>query len=330
MQMEQTVAEARLEQVYQHYKKKNHFPESDLVALTQKDRLRIDLLKAESDDKRDKKERSPTGGVSRWVGWIRPSRRPSGSGERASTSGGAAAHAAHAISRPNSSGGSAAGAVTYASLVAGSSGASTSGSVSGRGEPATEAERRIAAREISSDSKTLPRAASLQLPAPVNCSFRDRHPDMCVVRVRRNHLVEDAMDEISRQLKKDLFKPLRVHFIGEEGIDAGGVKKEFFQLLVTELLCPDYGLLVRRRPLLAAASSVCIAAICARVLSIVLVRCSKPSTNRGEAPADIPPRVAHVLVQSLVHEPRQPRRERHAAGDDGLPPAGRGAGPRGV
>lgn len=69
---------------------------------------------------------------------------------------------------------------------------------------------------------------------------------MCVVRVRRNHLVEDAMDEVSRQLKKDLFKPLRVHFIGEEGIDAGGVKKEFFQLLVTELLCPDYGLLVRR------------------------------------------------------------------------------------
>jgi hypothetical protein len=67
---------------------------------------------------------------------------------------------------------------------------------------------------------------------------------MCVVRVRRNHLVEDAMDEISRQLKKDLFKPLRVHFIGEEGIDAGGVKKEFFQLLVTELLCPDYGMLV--------------------------------------------------------------------------------------
>lgn len=78
----------------------------------------------------------------------------------------------------------------------------------------------------------------------VGVQFRDRHPDMCVVRVRRNHLVEDAMDEVSRQLKKDLFKPLRVHFIGEEGIDAGGVKKEFFQLLVTELLCPDYGMLV--------------------------------------------------------------------------------------
>lgn len=34
-----------------------------------------------------------------------------------------------------------------------------------------------------------------------------------------------------------------MHFIGEEGIDAGGVKKEFFQLLVAELLRPDYCLL---------------------------------------------------------------------------------------
>lgn len=35
-----------------------------------------------------------------------------------------------------------------------------------------------------------------------------------------------------------------MHFIGEDGIDAGGVKKEFFQLLMTELLSPDYGMLV--------------------------------------------------------------------------------------
>jgi hypothetical protein len=55
---------------------------------------------------------------------------------------------------------------------------------------------------------------------------------------------QDALSEIARQRPRDLFKPLRVHFIGEDGIDAGGVKKEFFQLLVTELLCPDYGMLV--------------------------------------------------------------------------------------
>ena len=117
---------------------------------------------------------------------------------------------------------------------------------SGRGEPATDAERRTLAKEMSHDA-AIKRAASLQLPPPSVCSVAESHPDMCIVRVRRNHLVEDAMDEIARQLKKDLFKPLRVHFIGEDGIDAGGVKKEFFQLLVTELLCPDYGLLVRNK-----------------------------------------------------------------------------------
>lgn len=55
---------------------------------------------------------------------------------------------------------------------------------------------------------------------------------------------QDALNEIARQRSRDLFKPLRVHFIGEDGIDAGGVKKEFFQLLMTELLSPDYGMLV--------------------------------------------------------------------------------------
>ena len=47
------------------------------------------------------------------------------------------------------------------------------------------------------------------------------HSDMCIVRVRRTHLVEDALSEVGRQYRRDLFKPLRVHFIGEEGIDAG-------------------------------------------------------------------------------------------------------------
>lgn len=56
--------------------------------------------------------------------------------------------------------------------------------------------------------------------------------------------LQDALDEIARQRPRDLFKPLRVHFIGEAGIDAGGLKKEFFQLLLAELLCPDYGMLI--------------------------------------------------------------------------------------
>eukprot|EP00210_Caulerpa_lentillifera_P001329 g1279.t1 len=91
---------------------------------------------------------------------------------------------------------------------------------------------------------SLARAGSLQLPRPEDCEIEGTSLEMCILRVRRNHLLEDALNEISRQHKKDLFKPLRVHFIGEEGIDGGGVKKEFFQLLVHELLSPDYGMLI--------------------------------------------------------------------------------------
>lgn len=90
---------------------------------------------------------------------------------------------------------------------------------------------------------SLTRAGSLQLPRPEESGIPETHMDMCIIRVRRNHLVEDALNEIARQYRKDLFKPLRVQFIGEEGIDVGGVKKEFFQLLVHDLLSPNYGML---------------------------------------------------------------------------------------
>ena len=36
----------------------------------------------------------------------------------------------------------------------------------------------------------------------------------------------------------------QVSFIGEEGEDAGGVKKEFFTLLLQEILSPDFGMFV--------------------------------------------------------------------------------------
>jgi len=40
----------------------------------------------------------------------------------------------------------------------------------------------------------------------------------------------------------EILKPLKVIFEGEPAIDAGGVRKEFFQLLVEQLLAPDFGL----------------------------------------------------------------------------------------
>lgn len=108
---------------------------------------------------------------------------------------------------------------------------------------ASDDERRSIARQASDGGAAVWRQGSLNLPAPEESGFPATHPDMCILRIRRNHLLEDALDEVARQKPKDLFKPLRVHFIGEDGIDAGGVKKEFFQLLVAEVLSPDYGML---------------------------------------------------------------------------------------
>ena len=36
--------------------------------------------------------------------------------------------------------------------------------------------------------------------------------------------------------------PLSVSFIGEQGIDAGGLTREFFQLLSTHMLHPKFGM----------------------------------------------------------------------------------------
>ena len=40
---------------------------------------------------------------------------------------------------------------------------------------------------------------------------------------------------------QDLKKQLYVEFEGEQGIDEGGVSKEFFQLVVEEIFNPDIG-----------------------------------------------------------------------------------------
>ena len=40
---------------------------------------------------------------------------------------------------------------------------------------------------------------------------------------------------------EDLRKQLKVKFHGEDGIDEGGVQKEFFQLIIEELFNPEIG-----------------------------------------------------------------------------------------
>lgn len=63
--------------------------------------------------------------------------------------------------------------------------------------------------------------------------------------VRRDCVVEDSLQRISEavgQLQGDLKKGLRVHFAGEEGVDAGGLRKEWFLLLVRDIFEPNHGL----------------------------------------------------------------------------------------
>lgn len=49
------------------------------------------------------------------------------------------------------------------------------------------------------------------------------------------------LEVIALENPKDLKKQLVVEFEGEQGIDEGGVSKEFFQLIVEEIFNPDYG-----------------------------------------------------------------------------------------
>jgi len=65
------------------------------------------------------------------------------------------------------------------------------------------------------------------------------------VKVRREFLIQDSLAELSKWDSEDLKKELRVHFVGEEAIDEGGVQKEWFQLIVREIFDPKYGMFIQ-------------------------------------------------------------------------------------
>ncbi|KAJ1832820.1 putative E3 ubiquitin-protein ligase, partial [Coemansia sp. RSA 2703] len=62
--------------------------------------------------------------------------------------------------------------------------------------------------------------------------------------VRRHCLVEDSLHQLATH-EQDLKKRLRIEFVGEDGVDGGGLTKEWFMLLVRELMNPMYGVFVR-------------------------------------------------------------------------------------
>eukprot|EP00957_Ditylum_brightwellii_P129289 9862459-Ditylum_brightwellii.AAC.1 len=50
------------------------------------------------------------------------------------------------------------------------------------------------------------------------------------------------MEAVMSLSRKDLRKVWRFEFIGEVGIDAGGLAREWFQLVTEEVFDPDMGL----------------------------------------------------------------------------------------
>jgi len=79
------------------------------------------------------------------------------------------------------------------------------------------------------------REACLKLRTP----WEDEHS---FIFVRRSHLMEDSVKSIMMLKTDQLRNMFRFEFIGEPGIDAGGVAREWFQLVSEQLFHPDFGL----------------------------------------------------------------------------------------
>ena len=59
--------------------------------------------------------------------------------------------------------------------------------------------------------------------------------NLCLtISIRRENLLEDTLRELSKP-NINFRSPLKIEFIGEEGIDQGGLKKEFFMLLIKQI-----------------------------------------------------------------------------------------------
>uniref|UniRef100_A0A3B4DGE8 HECT-type E3 ubiquitin transferase n=1 Tax=Pygocentrus nattereri TaxID=42514 RepID=A0A3B4DGE8_PYGNA len=64
----------------------------------------------------------------------------------------------------------------------------------------------------------------------------------CRIEVCREEIFEESYRQVMKMRQKDLWKRLMVKFRGEEGLDYGGVAREWLYLLSHEMLNPYYGL----------------------------------------------------------------------------------------
>ncbi|CAH1798913.1 unnamed protein product [Owenia fusiformis] len=74
-------------------------------------------------------------------------------------------------------------------------------------------------------------------------SVRAAMSPFLVLEVSRENLIKDTLAQIKLK-EADLKKPIKIKYIGggEQGLDMGGVQKEFFQLLTASIFDPKYGM----------------------------------------------------------------------------------------
>ncbi|XP_061545693.1 probable E3 ubiquitin-protein ligase HERC4 [Phycodurus eques] len=90
--------------------------------------------------------------------------------------------------------------------------------------------------QMAVDQAQMQNLSSMFLPA-----VESVNPCLILI-VRRENIVGDTMEVLRKSKNVDYKKPLKVIFVGEEAVDAGGVRKEFFLLIMKELLDPKYGM----------------------------------------------------------------------------------------
>lgn len=67
-------------------------------------------------------------------------------------------------------------------------------------------------------------------------------PQFVVLNISRENIEADTLSALSQYGANELKKPLKVKFCGEEAEDAGGVRKEFFMLLLKDIFDLKYGM----------------------------------------------------------------------------------------
>ena len=72
----------------------------------------------------------------------------------------------------------------------------------------------------------------------------ERGHDSIRLHVRRNEVFMDSFHQLKVRSPSEMHGKLRVQFVGEEGLDAGGLAREWFGLLAREMFNPNYALFI--------------------------------------------------------------------------------------